>query len=138
MINAVPIPPFLAAAGRLNDHLHHMVDVKWVPLVGAAIVRRDAWEKISPDMRAELLKAAEVAGESMRQRGRAEDLEAITALKARGLTVHEPTPAILSEWQELAEKVYPQIRGPMVPADLFDRVQRHVSDYRSANPGPAR
>jgi len=138
MISVVPIPPFLAAAGRLNDHLKHMVDVKWVPLVGAAIVRKDVWEKIPASLRVELMKAAEAAGDSMRQRGRAEDLEAITVLKERGLTVHVPSAEVLSEWDALAHKVYPQIRGPMVPAELFDQVQRHVAEYRAANPGPAR
>jgi hypothetical protein len=57
-------------------------------------------------------------------------------MKKRGLNVHPVSPEIALEWQKLAEQVYPKIRGKMVPADLFDEVQRVLQEYRaSAKPG---
>src|SRR5215203_2792698 len=46
MIDVVPVPPFLANALQYNRYAGHMIDMNWVPMVGAAIVRRDTWEKI--------------------------------------------------------------------------------------------
>lgn len=133
MIDVVPVPPFLANALQYNRFVRHMVDLNWVPIVGAAVVRLDTWEKISPADRTQLQKAAEVTGEKIRQRTRQEDQAAIDAMQKRGLTVHPATPEIAAEWQAVAESVYPQIRGAIVPADLFDQVRAHVAEFRAAN-----
>ena len=136
MITALPVPPFLANALQYNRYTGHMVDLNWVPIIGALIVRRDTWQKIPAALHSELLKAAEATGAKLRQRAREEDEESIVAMQKRGLVVHTVTPAIAAEWQALAEKVYPQVRGSIVPADLFDRVQAEVAAYRSANKKP--
>lgn len=132
MISVVPVPPFLANALQFTKWIHHMVDLNWVPIIGAAIVRREVWEKVPADLRPELLKTAEDIGARIRVRGREEDLESITAMKNRGLTVHAATPEIAAEWKAIAEKAYPHIRGKLVPADLFDRVQAELVEYRAA------
>ena len=131
MINVVPVPPFLANALQYNRYAGHMLDLPWVPIVGAAVVRRDTWEKIPAALRAELLKSAEATGRNFRARSREEDNAAIAAMQKRGLIVHQGTPEIASEWTAMAEQVYPKIRGTMVPAELFDRVQALVAEYRS-------
>lgn len=133
MIEVVPVPPFLANALQYNRYANHMIDMNWVPIVGAAIVRRDTWEKIAPDVRKELLKISATVGEKIRIRGREEDTEAIAAMQKRGLVVHSLTPETATAWRTLAESAYPQIRGAMVPPDLFDRVLGHVKEFRAAN-----
>jgi TRAP-type C4-dicarboxylate transport system substrate-binding protein len=130
MIDAVPVPPFIANALQFTRYASHMLDVNWVPIVGAAIVRRDTWEKLSPDVRKELLKATANTGQKFRQRGREEDNAAITAMQKRGLTVHTAPPEVVAEWRQFAEQLYPQIRGTLIPAELFDRVQSTLADYR--------
>jgi hypothetical protein len=52
-------------------------------------------------------------------------------MKKRGLVVNRPSPAQAREWQDLAEKVYPRIRGTMVPAETFDEVFAHLKAYRA-------
>jgi hypothetical protein len=52
-------------------------------------------------------------------------------MKKRGLVVNKPSPAQLREWSELADKLYPRIRGTMVPADTFDEVFRLIKAYRA-------
>ena len=133
MIEVVPVPPFLANALQYNRYASHMIDMNWVPIVGAAIVRRDTWEKLAPELRQELLKIAANTGEKLRLRAREEDEEAIAAMQKRGLVVHKLTPETATAWRKLAESAYPQIRGGMVPADLFDRVLSHVAEFRARN-----
>jgi len=36
------------------------------------------------------------------------------------------------EWRAVIEKVQDQIRGKIVPADVFDEAQRFVKEYRAA------
>jgi TRAP-type transport system periplasmic protein len=133
MIEVVPVPPFLANALQYNRYASHMIDMNWVPIVGAAVVRRDTWEKLAPELRQELLKIAATTGEKLRLRAREEDEEAVAAMQKRGLIVHKLTPETATAWRKLAESAYPQIRGGMVPADLFDRVLGHVAEFRAQN-----
>jgi TRAP-type C4-dicarboxylate transport system substrate-binding protein len=133
MVEVVPVPPFIANALQFTRYAPHMLDLNWVPIVGAAIVRRDTWEKLTPEVRRELLQITAATGEKFRLRGRAEDREAVTAMQKRGLVVHAATPEVTAGWQALAEQAYPQIRGSIVPAELFDRVHAHLAEFRARN-----
>lgn len=136
MLNVVPAPPFLANALQYTRYVGHMLALNWVPIVGAAVVRTDTWEKIPPTARAELRKIADATGEKIRQRTREEDEAAIVAMQKRGLVVHPVTPEIDAEWRAMAEQVYPQIRGSLVPAELFDQVRAQVAEFRAAETKP--
>jgi TRAP-type transport system periplasmic protein len=133
MITTVPLPPLVALAGRINGPAPHMLEMNWVPIVGAGIVRTDVWEKIPPALRAKLLATAEEIGARMRARGRAEGDEAVRAMQQHGLTVHPLTPEATREWQAQVEKLYPAIRGSLVPAEIFDAVDHHLAEFRANN-----
>jgi hypothetical protein len=51
-------------------------------------------------------------------------------MQKRGLKMTQLTPAAEAEWRALFDGVYPKIRGSMVPADVFDEVQRLLREYR--------
>ena len=53
-------------------------------------------------------------------------------MKKRGLNVHELTAEQEATWRAAAEEIYPDIRGRIVPADIFDEVQRLLKDYRAS------
>ena len=131
MVNVVPVPPFLANALQFNREANHMLDVNWVPIVGAAIVRHDTWERIPPALRARLQEIATAAAGKIRTQTRAEDDDAIVAMKKNGLVVQPATPEILAAWRALAARSYPMIRGPIVPAEIFDKVQATLAEFRA-------
>ncbi len=135
MITTVPLPTIAALAGRIYEPAPHMLQMNWVPMVGAAIVRTDVWEKIPAALRARLRAAAEQAGDTIRTRARREDDEAVHAMQQHGLQVHVPDAEAGREWRELAAQLGPKIRGAVVPADIFDAVERHVREFR-ARPTP--
>ena len=53
-------------------------------------------------------------------------------MKKRGLVVNRPNPEQMREWSELAEKLYPRIRGTMIPAETFDEVFAHLKVFRAS------
>jgi TRAP-type C4-dicarboxylate transport system substrate-binding protein len=132
LIDAVPTTPFYALAGQFFGPAPHMVEVNWAPLVGGTVITKKAWDTIPAATRAELMKAATAAGEAVKRRSRAENDEAVEAMKKRGLTVHPVPPEVEAEWRKLGEEVQTRIRGKIVPADLFDEVQRVLKEYRSS------
>ena len=132
MIDALPTVPVAALAGQFYGVARHMLEVNWVPLVGATVVTRKAWEALPPATREALAAAAREAGQKMETRSRAEANEAVEAMRRRGLQVHAVSPEIEAEWRRVAEEFYPQIRGRMVPAEMFDQVWRVLAEYRAA------
>ena len=87
---------------------------------------------MSPATQEVVRAAGEKAGAQIRTKARLEVDEAVDAMKKRGLTVNRPNPEQLREWNELADKLYPRIRGTLVPAETFDEVMRHLKTYRSS------
>ena len=133
MISVVPVPPFLANALQFNREAKYMLDLNWVPLVGAAVIRRDVWERLSPALRTELKGIAEAAADRIRAQTRAEDEEAIVAMKKNGLIVQPVTPEVRAAWEALAERLHPLIRGTIVPAEIFDKVSADLAEYRATH-----
>jgi TRAP-type C4-dicarboxylate transport system substrate-binding protein len=133
LIDCVPSVPFYALAGQFYGPASHMLEVNWVPLVGATVVTKKKWDSISPKVREALLKAAAEAGEQIKKRSRAESQESVDAMQKRGLKVQALSPEVQLEWNKFAENVYPQIRGKIVPAEMFDEVQRLVKEFRAAS-----
>ncbi|HUF80039.1 MAG TPA: TRAP transporter substrate-binding protein DctP [Burkholderiales bacterium] len=132
MINMVPSTPFWALTLQFYNHASYMLDMDWALMVGAVIVTRKVWDEMSPSGRQALRRAGEFAGVEMRAISRREHQESVTAMKKRGLKVQTVTPELEVEWRRAAEQLYPMIRGRMVPADMFDEVQRLLSEYRAA------
>lgn len=131
MINMVTATPFSANAGQYATVAKHMLGINWAPLVGGAIVRKQVWQKVPTDCAQELLKIAAITGEMIKALGRKESEDAVEAMKKKqGLHVHIPTRQINDEWREVARSVYPKIRGTLVPADMFDKVEILLTEYR--------
>jgi len=87
---------------------------------------------MSPAGQQALRSAGERAGTQMRTQARREVDEAVDAMRKRGLQVHKPTPDQMREWDQLAERLYPRIRGTMVPAATFDEVFGHLQAFRKS------
>ncbi len=132
MINVVPSTPYFALASQVYTTATHMLDINWAPIVGALVVSKKAWDAMSPAAQQALQVAGDKAGLQMRAKARQEVDEAVAAMQKRGLTVNRPNAEQWREWTELAEKLYPRIRGSMVPAETFDEVFLHLKAYRAA------
>jgi len=131
LINVVPAPPVFALYSQVDKRAPHMIDLKWAPLVGACVVKKDIWDKIPAEAKDTLLKAASQAGKEIRANSRKESDESVAAMKKRGLIVDELTPEQEAKWRVAAEETYPDLRGKIVPADIFDEVTRLLQEYRA-------
>jgi TRAP-type C4-dicarboxylate transport system substrate-binding protein len=130
MVDAVPVAPLWALVGQFDRVTRHMLPVNWVPIVGAAVMRKQTFDALSPSARDAVLAAGRKAGEQLRAHRVVQDEESIRAMQARGLTVLPLTPEVEKAWRSVAEQAWPQVRGSMVPAETFDRVQAILAEYR--------
>ena len=69
MIDCITNVPLYVLTTRMFEKAPYMIDVTWGCLVGATIVRKDAWEKIPADLRPEAPRHRPGAGQEGGRRG---------------------------------------------------------------------
>jgi TRAP-type C4-dicarboxylate transport system substrate-binding protein len=130
MINVVSATPFSANAGQYARVAKHVLEVNWAPLIGGAVIRKQVWEKIPAALRHDFLTIAAETGREIKQVGRKENQDAIEVMKKKqNLQVTVPTAQINEEWRQAMCALYPRIRGNMVTAEGFDRVENILRGY---------
>ncbi len=130
LIDSVTVPPTYALAGQIDLRAPHMLQLNWAILVGACVMTKDAWDKLTPADRAKLLEVAHETGKEIYAYSRTEAHDAVESMKKRGLQVHPLTSENEAKWREAVDKIYPDIRGGVVPADIYDEVVRLLKEYR--------
>lgn len=134
LIDVVPLPPLYALALQAYGPAPHMTNMPWAPIMGASVITEKSWNQIPEDLRPEFMDAARRAGASVQNSGRLENDEAVEAMVSQwGLEVHEVPPADLDVWETEVSALYPDIRGNLVPAGVFDDVMRLIDEYRASN-----
>jgi TRAP-type transport system periplasmic protein len=120
MIECVPNVPLYVLTARLFEKAPYMIDVSWGWLVGATVIRKDAWEKIPADLRPKLMAIAKELGKKVDAEVAKLNAEAVAAMEKQGLKVIQVDGAA---WKVSAEKAWPVVRGEVVPAAFFDEVK---------------
>ncbi len=120
MINCITNVPLFILTARLFEKADNMVDLPWGFIYGATIVRKDAWEKIGPELRTRLQAIAVELGVKVDAEVRRLNVDAVTAMKKQGLQV---VSVEAGPWREVMERTYPVVRGGVVPAPFFDEVK---------------
>jgi TRAP-type transport system periplasmic protein len=131
MVDALPTIPLHALTNQFYTAAHHMLDVNWIPLVGALIMTKKTWDALPPAQREEMLKAAAECGQQFQANNRRENQESLESMQKRGLQVHPLSKEAEEEWRRFSESMYPEIRGRIVPADTFDEVTKILREYRA-------
>jgi TRAP-type C4-dicarboxylate transport system substrate-binding protein len=136
LINAFYVPVIFAEASNLYRDAPNMNGMRWAPLQGALIIRNEDWHRIPAQYQPRLGEIAREVGTRLREETREREKASLEAMIARGLTVWQPDSNALAEWKKKAEAAYPRVREQLVPAELFDRVQSLVTEYRSQHAAP--
>jgi TRAP-type C4-dicarboxylate transport system substrate-binding protein len=131
MIEAVPTTPLAAMLFQWYRQTPNMIDVGLAPVIGATVVTKKTWNKISAADRPKLLAAAAAVQQRLQDDVPKQDAAAIAAMKRSGLTVTEATSP---EWRQPLDALAKTMRGEMVPPDIFDSAVKARDAYRKQHP----
>jgi TRAP-type C4-dicarboxylate transport system substrate-binding protein len=120
MLDCIANVPLYILTTRVFEKAKYMTDMSWGTILGATIVRKDAWEKIEPGLREQLAAVARELGHRVDVEVAKLNADAIAAMKKQGLVA---VPVDAAPWRVAAEKSWPVVRGGVVPADFFDLVK---------------
>jgi TRAP-type C4-dicarboxylate transport system substrate-binding protein len=129
MIDCIPNVPLYMLTSRMFERANHMLDVPWSYMIGATVVRKDAWERIPADLRPKLAAIAAELGLKVDAEVRRLNVDAVGAMQKQGLQVVKGDAAA---WRAAIEKSWPVVRGGVVPADLFDQAKAARDACRAA------
>ncbi|MDP2273700.1 MAG: TRAP transporter substrate-binding protein DctP [Archangium sp.] len=129
MINCVSQVPAYVLTARLFDKANQMVDYPWSYLVGATIVKKDAWEKIPADTRAKLVAITKEINARIDAEVKRLNDDAVAAMKKQGLTVVKVESG---PWEKAAMRAWPAVRGKVVPEAFFDQVVKLRDEARKS------
>ncbi len=124
LIDAFSTTPLVALSSQWFPFAPYMVEMPWAPLVGATIIDRKVWEQIPEDLRPRLMAIARAFGDVLQEEVLRMEEAAIKAMQERGLTIVRPTDEQRTAWRDALRAGYPQVRGTLIPADLFDEALR--------------
>ncbi len=134
LIDAVPLPPFFALATQSYKSAPYMLDLNYVPVVGAIVLTKKVWDRIAPEHQVIVKEIAQRIGREMTESGRKENEESIRVMSEQwGLKIRDFDSDLQNSWDAVVQDAYSFIRDSTVPADIFDRVLMHTEEYRSAN-----
>src|SRR5215472_3571948 len=134
LIDAFQSPPLIALSNQWFGGARNMLDIRFAQLVGATVIAKDVWAKIPAPVQKEMLASARTAGVALREEIRKAESGSIPMMQQFGLNVVHADAKALAEWRQLAEGIWPKLRGTLVPPDLFDEVKRLRDDYRKTHP----
>ena len=122
--------PIFSLAMQWFGVARYMIEVKYGFAQGMTVVRKEKWNTIDP-ARQQRLKfiVAEVMAKSM-PKLHGLDQMAIDQMVKYGLRVYKPKDQEIAEWLAPIIKIYPQIRGEMVPAEIFDQAFAFRDEFR--------
>ncbi|MBK8594799.1 MAG: TRAP transporter substrate-binding protein DctP [Holophagales bacterium] len=131
LVSALPAPPQAAVLLQWYQHAKNMTDVKWAVLLGATMIGKPTWDKISPEDQKLIRAAAAEAGARLRAESRSSEDRDIEAMKKRGLNVVAVDGRAEALWRAAAEAAYPKARGRIVPEAAFDEARKILAEFRA-------
>jgi TRAP-type C4-dicarboxylate transport system substrate-binding protein len=131
MIDVVPTTPIAALTLQWFRQTPNMTGLGLAPLIGAVVVKKDAWEKVGAAEREKLSAAARAAEEKLRAEVPKQDASAIAEMKTRGLSVVEVGTAAAAVWRQEAEAFGRAAREGTVPPEVLQAARDALAAARA-------
>ena len=131
MLNAIYMIPAAIAPMQLHRNLNHLLDLPIAPIMGAIIMNRVTWNKISPAYQQEIIKVTQrMAAEFDSSMARTE-ANALSAMGRDGLNVNKPSQAQRDIWFADIHRLTPSLVGTVFNRDLYNRISDILERSRS-------
>jgi TRAP-type C4-dicarboxylate transport system substrate-binding protein len=128
-VTAINTAPLVVGGYMWFEYLPYMINIPWAPLSGATLIDKRVWESIPEDLRPELMEIAKESGERVQERLLEWEANTIRQMEEQaGLTVINPEPSVLAEWDALFQQAWGMLRGSHIPEEWFAEAVRVVRE----------
>jgi len=131
MINAFYQTPAAVAPMGLHKSLKHMLDMPLAPFLGAIVINRVTWNKISADRQKELIRITQRIADEFDVTMPKIANNAVTVMSRDGLNVNKPNSAQQDIWRAEMNKAILPLLGTTFDRDLYQRINATLEKARS-------
>ncbi|MEM1206126.1 MAG: TRAP transporter substrate-binding protein DctP [Acidobacteriota bacterium] len=135
MVEAITTTPLAALSLQWFRQTPYMQDLGFAPLVGATVMSRRAWRKLTPEQRSALLEAARETEKELLEVIPEQDEKAAQQMAERGLEVVAVTEAQRAEWRAASQDFERFKHGSMKDTALLDKVRSTRDAFRQRQAG---
>jgi len=122
LINSFSTIPLYALSQQSFGFANHMLDLKWGVLMAGIVVDKRVWKRISKKYHADLINITKSIQNEQKNLNINTEKESIKAMQGYGLKVHPIGEKEIEIWKEEVEKMAPDLRGNIIPSDVYDTV----------------
>jgi len=130
-VNAIYIIPAVVAPMQLYKSLNHMLELPIAPIMGAIVMNRVTWNKLSPESQQEIVRATSRVAQEFDASVVRTEANAIAAMGKDGLSVNKITPAQQVLWNNEVKNNMNSIIGPIFDRDLYNQMNAILEKARS-------
>lgn len=132
LIEALPATPLAALSLQWFRSAPHALEHRFAPLLGALVVTKGAWSKISEADRAAIAPLAAETERKLFTEVPVKEKEALEEMKKRGLTLAPERAEDRPKWLELGQAFQQRFRTHSVPPAIFDQGLKLLEAHRKA------
>lgn len=132
LIDAAPVPPYVASTLQIHKDAKYMLDLHIAPLPGALIIAKSAWDKISAEDRIKITAAAKAFEARVRTDVPAQDAAAVRVMIDAGLQVTTLDAKAAAEFRAAANQLLSTLSESMVPKDVLAAATQERDAFRKA------
>jgi len=130
-INAFTTSPLAGIALRWFTKAKFMGAKKVAVGIGASVITKKAWAKLSPEEQAILQKASTKWHDKLIKKVRKDNKKSLKVLKKQGIKLVKVSDAMSAQWDALAIKVQNKLAGKVYTRAILDKVRNHLKAFRS-------
>jgi len=138
LIDTASITPYGAVAYRWHQRFDYMSEYPTTNVLGATIVTKRIWDKISPEHQQAILDICPAYFEKMNRHVREQDRKSIEILKKSGIEIVPFDPENNKEQFEFifnaSRKARESLVGEMYSRELLEKTLSLLKEYRNAHP----
>jgi TRAP-type C4-dicarboxylate transport system substrate-binding protein len=121
-INSIYMIPAAIAPMQLHRNLSNMLELPIAPIMGAIVMNRITWNKLSVAHQQEILRVSQRIAEEFDASTPRAEANAITAMNRDGLTLGKPSQAQENMWRAELENALPSLIGTVIDRDMYQRI----------------
>lgn len=112
----------------------YMLDLPVTPVIGAIVVNRRTWQRISVENQVAMLRAANRMKVSFQQSSNTMNRNALTTMQRQGLDVVRLSESEKQEWADtMVQLAYPLVvgEGRSISPQIYDRMEGALNNFRT-------
>jgi TRAP-type C4-dicarboxylate transport system substrate-binding protein len=130
LIDAFYTTPYAAIALQWYTRVKYMVDVPLADAAGSVLISKKYYDQLPNDLKEILLRNGRLYIAKLTQLSRKDNIDSITALKKRGITILTANEKELQDYIEVGSRARRALIGKLFTEDFLNRVEKSVADYR--------